>query len=637
MIAAVLGNSSNRYKFSQKFWWDEDTGLSNYLRHVSGSKPMVTFQDENGDEHKRPPLIVTKENPPSDKSEANSRWLKAKKEFKEIEAEVEHLMQKIARAADLPKAILSAELELKTLSQEADIKSAQHNSLLLSEIENQNQLKKLDGDVRSATLEVETISGLKPNILNRIVSRKKYNKWQSEFIQATRNLENHNIKLTELGVKNKELKKYISEAKVDIISSENLKNKKVSEIDEMKSDLADFHGEHLGQFINREFFELDYEERQLAAPWLDDLAAKARQDLFESSLRLHRAFIDAAARPLRHNIGLILGSFGTQSFGSAERDELIPSMWSSLFLVVPVISTTFASVSRMFSRLGPNSLGWLLIDEAGQALPQAAVGAIMRTRRAVVVGDPMQIEPVVMLPDHLTDAICREFQVDETIYNAPSASAQTLADSATDHFASFETKLGSRDVGVPLLVHRRCENPMFGVSNEIAYENLMVQAKIAKNSPIKAVLGPSKWIDVSGAGQDKWCPAEGDVVLSLLSDLKKSGAKPDLYIVTPFVVVQDRLREAIRRSGLLEGWVENPRSWPYERIGTVHTVQGREAEAVFFVLGAPDAEQKGARNWAGGRPNLLNVAVSRAKECIYVVGNKSLWSKAGVFASLAKL
>lgn len=69
-------------------------------------------------------------------------------------------------------------------------------------------------------------------------------------------------------------------------------------------------------------------------------------------------------------------------------------------------------------------------------------------------------------------------------------------------------------------------------------------------------------------------------------------------------------------------------------MGTVHTVQGREAEGVIFVLGAPDARQTGARGWAGGSPNLLNVAVTRAKECLYVVGNRSLWRAAGVFGEL---
>ena len=99
---------------------------------------------------------------------------------------------------------------------------------------------------------------------------------------------------------------------------------------------------------------------------------------------------------------------------------------------------------------------------------------------------------------------------------------------------------------------------------------------------------------------------------------------------TPFVIVADRLRQTVRESRLLSGWVkEDDWHWTNERIGTVHTVQGREAETVIFVLGAPYPAQAGARGWAGGRPNLLNVAVTRAKEAIYVIGNLSIaaWAK----------
>jgi len=176
---------------------------------------------------------------------------------------------------------------------------------------------------------------------------------------------------------------------------------------------------------------------------------------------------------------------------------------------------------------------------------------------------------------------------------------------------------------------------MFGISNAIAYENLMVQAKAKKESSIADILGPSNWMHVEGSGQDKWCPQEGEAVLDLLRRLKASNVEPDLYIVTPFVIVQDRLRELVRSSGVLNDWIDNTGRWPFERIGTVHTVQGREAEAVILVLGAPLAQQTGARNWAGGRPNLLNVAVSRAQEALYVVGNKALWERAGTFSELA--
>ena len=123
-------------------------------------------------------------------------------------------------------------------------------------------------------------------------------------------------------------------------------------------------------------------------------------------MALHRAFIDAAAKPLRHNIGALMNVFTTQTLGDVEKQALLPDLWASLFLVVPLISTTFASVNRMLGKLPLESLGWLLVDEAGQALPQSAVGALLRTRRAVIVGDPVQIEPVVVLPNTLTNAIC---------------------------------------------------------------------------------------------------------------------------------------------------------------------------------------------------------------------------------------
>ncbi len=93
----------------------------------------------------------------------------------------------------------------------------------------------------------------------------------------------------------------------------------------------------------------------------------------------------------------------------------------------------------------------------------------------------------------------------------------------------------------------------------------------------------------------------------------------------------------LRNSKLLEGWVKDPRTWVSEHVGTVHTVQGREAEAVFFILGAPDFEQRGARDWAGKSPNLFNVAATRAKEVFYVIGNRKLWKTAGVFQSLEEI
>jgi hypothetical protein len=53
-------------------------------------------------------------------------------------------------------------------------------------------------------------------------------------------------------------------------------------------------------------------------------------------------------------------------------------------------------------------------------------------------------------------------------------SAQTLADRASWFGTDIMTDDGDIWVGSPLRVHRRCENPMFKISNHVAYNGLMV-------------------------------------------------------------------------------------------------------------------------------------------------------------------
>ncbi|WP_152976052.1 DEAD/DEAH box helicase [Ensifer adhaerens] len=485
-------------------------------------------------------------------------------------------------------------------------------------------------------LERNQVASLKarPGFLSRLFGTRAYRSWRETYDILSKNLAVEKTTLSRLS-RDAETKRLEHARATGELQKMRASITGLTEaLKRERSACEDLARQYPGTFISEEFFDQRHQAKQKSAPWLDTATARLRNDVFEAAMALHKAFVDAAAKPIRHNLNALMDGFGTRSLGNSEKDALIPDLWSTLFLLVPVVSTTFASVSRMFGKIGPGAFGWLLVDEAGQALPQAAVGALMRTQRAMVVGDPIQIEPVVVLPDQLTEAMCEQFGIDPLIYNAPGASAQTLADSATEYYGTFETKYGTREVGVPLLVHRRCTEPMFSISNSIAYENLMVQAKLAKPSAIRDVLGPSRWIDVEGRGQEKWCPQEGDALLAQLRNLRAKGCVPDFYVVTPFVVVQDRMREALRTSGLLDGWVENPYQWARDRVGTVHTVQGREAEAVFFILGAPDIQQRGARGWAGGRPNLLNVAATRAKEALYVVGNRSLWKTAGVFQSL---
>lgn len=97
------------------------------------------------------------------------------------------------------------------------------------------------------------------------------------------------------------------------------------------------------------------------------------------------------------------------------------------------------------------ALGRLPIDEPGQVLPQAAVGAIMRSRRTIVAGDPLQTPPVIKLPEQLIAEIIYYFKIDMQLWSASEASTQTVVDRTSGFQAEFRSDPGPRKVGIPLL------------------------------------------------------------------------------------------------------------------------------------------------------------------------------------------
>ncbi|MFF3837859.1 DEAD/DEAH box helicase [Streptomyces sp. NPDC001930] len=374
-------------------------------------------------------------------------------------------------------------------------------------------------------------------------------------------------------------------------------------------------------------------DQELGSPWSDEAWSTARSDLFLRALDLHRAFAAGAAKKVRGNLQVLMELMaGTNG---PVPDEEVEHAWQTLFLLVPVVSTTFSSIGSMFARLGRESIGWVLVDEAGQATPQAAVGALWRARRAVLVGDPLQLEPVVTMPTALQRRLLRAYGVDE--HWLPSAtSAQAVAD-RTNRYGTYLPAPDTDDehvwVGSPLRVHRRCEDPMFTVSNEVAYGGLMVYGTAPKAfpDPERDGLLPSRWLntdDPTRPPEAPWGERDRRAFEFVLDHLHRHGVDIErVRVIAPFRALVAECQKICRGR---EGWTS---ALIEERCATVHRAQGKEADVVVLVLGGG---RPGARAWAARTPHLLNVAASRAKRRLYVIGERGLWAPLPHFDVLAR-
>jgi superfamily I DNA and/or RNA helicase len=291
------------------------------------------------------------------------------------------------------------------------------------------------------------------------------------------------------------------------------------------------------------------------------------------------------------------------------------------------------------------ALGWLFIDEAGQTVPQAAVGALWRSRRAVVIGDPLQIEPVFSIPVKLIEALNRSTDpAADPVVQPHRSSVQTMADLSNGlgtWTAAREDSPDRKWIGSPLRVHRRCQDPMFGIANSIAYGGKMVHGLENRTPPGDPdPLGDSAWVHVPGATSDKQVVPEQVALVTeaVVARYLARGELPQLYVISPFKRVGAALRAGLEDPEHWRRLSAGPRAprkyhlqkWCRERIGTVHTFQGKEAPMVWMVLGC-DASRIGAVQWASEKPNLLNVAVTRAKHRFFIIGDVGLWGDARFF------
>lgn len=345
----------------------------------------------------------------------------------------------------------------------------------------------------------------------------------------------------------------------------------------------------------------------------DDAAIAAGIDerhrlLATSSVRLTTAKVLAAARNGRAAINQLL-----QVTAGGDKD------WAPLLKVLDHVRG-WAVTTRSARRfpLQPGLFDLVIVDEAGQCSVPDVIPLLFRAKRALVIGDPLQLGHITTLEAAAEARLRKDAGLPaDVLEERQLAYRRHSAFHAADRAAA-----GSR----LLDEHYRCHPVIAEISNRHFYGGdltVLTDVRALRRMERDAVV----WVPVAGraarqAGGGSWVNHDEAVkvhecVRFLLEQLPADGT---VGVVTPFTA----------QMALLESeWTDEPRV----KVGTVHRFQGGERDAMVFSLVAGAGMSPGSVSWLERQRYLWNVAITRAKSHLVVVGDQELWQRRDGFAA----
>ena len=606
LLAAALGNSENRAVFKNNFWYKNGSnpGFAGFLQSLYN----------NPEEEDRTIDYVEQFRKTKTELETLSKRFD---EFKKVASNFYNL---------LPSYLKDQQQKVEVVrhaSQLVDaIKALRNNKQPLA-----HQMSGLEKRIADIQYSIQLHQSVKPGFFffRKLFNTGAFKKWNEPYLVL---LNEYNDLTTKKITTQKDIdgldRNIAGKEKERIQLQEQLKKigQRINNYNEKKEDLHSRYGIAYKDIPDENLlmaFKSDKDTFHKSSPWSSVSVNKLRSEIFIKSLQLHEYAILRNAKQFKNNIGLLMELMD----GKADVAKGIAlSLWQSFFFCIPVVSTSLASVGRLFGSLGKESIGWLLLDEAGQATPQSAAGIIYRAKRSVIIGDPLQIEPVVTAPGKLINVLNGQYKTD-AVWSPLKTSAQMLADRVTASGTWMKQDNIDEHIwtGFPLRTHRRCNNPMFDLSNRIAYNNQMVKAM--DDISFDCILGPSVWFDVNGSNIQNKHIVEEEISLLKEKIRMLESIQSEVFVISPFKSVAERCKQELR-----------PINHKIQ-CGTIHTFQGKEANIVFLVLGS-DPAKPGSRQWVSQKPNMLNVALTRAKRRFYVIGSRKSWKGYNFFSELAK-
>jgi very-short-patch-repair endonuclease len=266
-----------------------------------------------------------------------------------------------------------------------------------------------------------------------------------------------------------------------------------------------------------------------------------------------------------------------------------------------------------------------IVDEASQSDIPSAIPILYRARRAGVVGDPFQLTYASRLTTARDTMLRRK------------AGLKRVEDM---RFAYTESSLYDLFAGTngvePVFLSEtyRSTEQIANYSSRTFYNGrLRVATEEQRLTPPRGMSTGIHWTEVngeirSGGGSGCTCREEvSEVVQIMRTLLLENNFLGTAGVVTPFRQQANRLRDAL--------FEDDPRL--YEallrakvHVDTAHGFQGDERDIIIFSLCAGPEMPIGSRSFLRETGNLFNVAVSRARAVLHIVGNREWARQCGI-------
>ena len=261
-----------------------------------------------------------------------------------------------------------------------------------------------------------------------------------------------------------------------------------------------------------------------------------------------------------------------------------------LLRIFPVVATTCISAHRLGE---PKPyFDMTIMDEASQCNTAMSLVPIIRGENLMLVGDPQQLNPVILLDSTDNEYLRKRYIVsDEYDYISNSIYKTFLAcDSVSDE--------------ILLRSHYRCAKKIIEFNNRKYYNNKL---EIKSQPGVLAESLVYKNVEDNYAGDRNTAPKEAAVVVQYVEE------HPDqkIGIITPFVNQKELIAKELKAHGLEENVT----------CGTVHAFQGDEKDVILFSLALTDQTSEKTYGWLKNNKELINVATSRARDQLVVVSN----------------